>query len=121
MVAFDDPLNLVVLEARIRDQGPFRFFLDSGATSTIIDTDLANQIGLETGIASTGHGTAAGSQVTVAPIQGGVTFDLAPGFTIPIDDVIVAPFGPTTRVMMGERYDGILGSAVFHRYVVEID
>ncbi len=120
-VTFEKPLNLVVLEARIRDQGPFRFFLDSGATSTVVDTELANQIGLATERASTERGTAAGSQVTVAPVRGGVDFELAPEFTIHVDEVITAPFGPTAQSMMGERFDGILGSALFHQHVIEID
>jgi hypothetical protein len=120
-VAFDNPLNLIVLEARIGDQGPFRFILDSGATSTIVDTELAKRIGLETAPATTRRGTAAGSQVTVAPVRGGVDFVLASGFKVHVDQVIAAPFTQTGQIMVGEHFDGILGSAVFHRYVIEVE
>ncbi len=43
-VAFESPLNLIVVEAKIRNQGPFRFILDSGATATVIDADVAKRV-----------------------------------------------------------------------------
>lgn len=118
---FDSPLNLIVLEVRIRDQGPLRFMLDTGSPSSVIDTDVAKRIGLETGSANTRRGTAAGSQVTAASVKGGVDFQLAPGFVVHVDKVIAAPFTQSGKIMIGEHFDGILGSAIFHQFVVEVD
>lgn len=120
-VEFDNPLNLIVVEARVGDRGPFRFCLDSGATSTIIDTELAKRIGLETGSFSTRSGTAAGTRVTNAPIRGGVDFGFGPDFAVHLDRVTAAPFTQAGRIMAGIHFDGILGSALFRRHVVEVD
>jgi hypothetical protein len=120
-VGFESPLNLIALEARIQGQGPFRFILDSGAPGTVIDTELAKRIGLDTGRAVTRRSTAAGSQVTAASVQGGVTFALAPEFEVHVGQVITAPFTNTAQIMLGEHCDGILGSAFFFKYVIEVD
>ena len=119
-VPFEDPLNLIVLEASIDGKGPFRFFLDSGATSTVLDTETAKAIGLDLAPAVTGPATVA-SEVTIAPVRGGVEFGLAPALTVSVDQVITAPFGPVAEVMMGESFHGILGSALFERFVIEVD
>lgn len=120
-VSFESPLNLIVLTARIGGEGPFRFFLDCGATGTVIDMELAKRLGLDTTRPRTGRGTVAGSRVTSATVKGGVDFEVAPGFDVHVDRVIAAPFTEATDMMMGESYDGIFGSAFFSQHVIEID
>lgn len=120
-VIFDNPLHLIVLQAKIAGQGPFRFVLDSGASGTVIDTQLAKRLGLKTGRPTTGRSTAARSRVTAASVRGGVEFGLAPGLAIHVERVIAAPFTQISQIMIGEHFDGILGSEVFFQYVVEVD
>lgn len=120
-VEFDGPHDLIVLEAMIRDQGPYRFFLDSGATSTVLDIEVAEALGFDLGSQATRQSTAAGSQVTIAPVTGGVDFVFAPDLEVHVNQVIAAPFGAVTEVMVGERYDGILGWATFQQFVIEVD
>lgn len=120
-VKFDNPLNLIVIEAKIDGQGPFRFFLDSGASGTVIDTGLAERIGLDLVSEQTRRSTAAGSEVTYSQIRGGIDVELAPGFEVYVKHAIAAPFTDVSRVMVGEHFDGVLGSAFFFQYVIEAD
>ncbi len=119
-VPFEDPLHLVVVEARIGGEGPFRFALDCGATLTVIDNAVADQLGLEQNSPQTGRGTAAGSVVTTSWIGGGVSFAFTEDFSVQIDRVIAAPVRESSRSMIGEQFDGILGSAFFFKYVIEV-
>lgn len=120
-VSFENPLNLIVLSAKINGKGPYRFFLDSGSNTTIIDTALAEALGLDMNQSRTQRSTAAGSRVTIAPIRGGVNLSIAPGLDLHIDSALAAPFADTAYTMVGERYDGILGASFFEKFVVEID
>lgn len=120
-VGFESPLNLIIVEARIAGQGPFRFLLDSGSTRTVVDSDLARRLGLDLASPRTRQGTVASSEVTSAPVRGGLGFELAPGFRVHVEKVLAAPFSQAARWMMGADYDGILGSEVFFQYVVEVD
>ena len=120
-LTFESPQNLVVVQARIGDQGPFRFLLDSGATGTVIDANLARRIGLKTTKAYTRGSTAAGSRVTAASVPGGIRFSFTSDFHIQVDRVITAPFTDSGLTIVGEHFDGILGSAIFHQYVVAVD
>lgn len=120
-VAFDNPLNLIVLQARIGDEGPFRFLLDSGAPGTVVDTELARRLRLNTGTDWTRRGTVAGSQVTASSIKGGLEFVLEPGLGVRVDQVIAAPFTEMGQTMLGQHFDGVLGSAIFFRYLVAVD
>lgn len=40
-------LTLPFVQVTISGKGPYRFALDTGASSTVIDTDVANELGLE--------------------------------------------------------------------------
>lgn len=120
-IPFDSPLHLILVEASIRGQGPFRFLLDTGSTLSVVDAGVAARLGLDARAPRTRQGTAAGSAVTVAPVDGGVTFRLAPDLEMHVEKVIAAPFEEAARVLMGLEVHGILGSAVFRRYVVEVD
>ena len=90
-IGFESPLNLIVVEARINGEGPFRFPLDSGTTGTVVDAELARRLDLALGPETTRGGTVAGSRVTSASVRGGLAFELAPGFEVPVDSVIAAP------------------------------
>lgn len=120
-VHFDAPLHLIVLDVKIKDRGPYRFSLDSGSRNSIVDTEVANEIGLVLGNAATRRGASAQSQVTSAPVVGGVEFELAPGLATHATGVYAAPFAEVSRVMLGERLDGILGAWIFEHFVVEVD
>ena len=120
-VAFESPLNLIVVDVEIEGKGPFRFFLDSGATATVVDTELAHELGLDLTRSHTRRGTAPNSRVTAASVRGGLTFELSPAFKPHIDHVITAPFTRTADVMLDGSYHGILGSGLFFDYVVEVD
>ena len=120
-IPFESPLDLIVLEVRIGESEPLRFGLDSGATSTIIDTEVAKRLELPLESASTSRGTAAGSRITISPVKGGVTFSLTPELEISVPEVIAAQFKQTAKVLIGEDLDGILGSEIFRQFTVEVD
>ena len=110
-----------MLEARIKGEGPFRLVLDSGASGTVIEAELARSLGLDVEGASTRRSTSVNSEVTIAQIRGGVEFGVAPGLDVHIPYVYAAPVTSASRIMIGEHIDGIIGSELFFRYVVEVD
>ena len=45
-----------LVDVKINDQGPFKFVIDSGMTSTIVDTAVARELGLSSGDGQQGSG-----------------------------------------------------------------
>ncbi len=47
-IPFDPANNLIVINAMINGQGPFRFLLDTGTSHHVLSTELAESLGLQT-------------------------------------------------------------------------
>ena len=109
--------NHIYLRAHINGEGPFWFLLDSGASVTVINRSVADEVGLDLqgGIEGRGSGensvqVALASGVDIA-VQGVEIHDQTIA-SIPIDSF--EPFE-------GRAMDGIIGADFFSRFVVEID
>ncbi|MFQ6005743.1 MAG: aspartyl protease family protein [Woeseia sp.] len=102
----------IVVEARVNDQGPFNFALDTGSSSTVVFDLLRKELELEPvpGIRAIVHGVAASGQFPVVRIS-----RIQVGREIWADATIVSLPGETAAV---SRFDGILGIDFLERYAV---
>lgn len=115
-IPFEPVRNFVFVQARVNNSQPLWFILDTGASASVINTRVAERLGLRATRAERLAGT--GGAVKVGMIAG-VTFAL-PGVevfnqtvgSIPLDDL--APFA-------GRAIGGILGYDFIKEFAVVID
>ena len=103
---------------RFRDNGsePLWFGLDTGASSTVINTTAAAALGLKP--EGSGRTTGAGGQVQSSSVRG-VRLDIGGARLENLDAMTLAL--TSIEGAMGHKMDGILGYEFFRRYVVELD
>ena len=102
--------TLALVEVTIRDQGPFLFALDTGASSSVVDLDVATRLGLPR----------AGTSREVTGVTGEQTVPLADVESWRVADVELG----STRVALvdlpdphrGPGLEGLLGSDVLSRF-----
>jgi hypothetical protein len=104
-----------VVEVRINGKGPYRFILDTGASMTVIDSELKNELKLKAvpgmRAAAPGHGPAPEIVSVDALRVGGATLK---GVT-----VALMPLG---KLLTGEqRPRGVLSASVFPGHLVTFD
>jgi hypothetical protein len=115
-IPFELSNNLILVQARVNDSGPLWFILDTGASSTVIDSQLAKAFRLKPSgrlVSTGGAGTATaltfrGNSLNLPNVEA-VNLTI---FGLPID-FFSAPFG--------RRIGGVLGNDVLKKLVVEID
>jgi len=108
--------NLILVQARLNDSGPLWFILDTGAESSVIDSQLAKTLGLK----ALGHTVGTGSAGTAtATIFKGTSLKLqsleATNLTVyglPID-FLSAP--------LGRKINGVIGNDILRQLVFELD
>ena len=109
--------GLVFLPVKVADNDPLSFILETGAHPSIVDSDIALELGLGHGATSTASGAGAGtaklSVLENVSLQAGKV-------RVPKPLVIATPFEPLSR-MTGHRTDGALGNDFIGRFVVSID
>lgn len=104
-----------VVELRLEGKGPYRFILDTGAGSTVVDAALARELGLravgETRLGDPSDPEALAAQMVYAEslVLGGVALS---GVTMAAFDV---------RSLMGASYGGILGLPDLEAFLVTLD
>jgi hypothetical protein len=108
--------NSIFLQVRVDTSRLLWFALDTGAYSSIINTPTLQTLGLKTDRGGVAQG--AGGRVE-SRLLSGANFDVggAPLRNLNIAALDLTPLENTT----GRAMDGILGSELFRRYVVEID
>jgi hypothetical protein len=121
-VAADVPFHLidnrVFIPVTLNGKGPFQMLLDTGADTGGISLETMRAIAAPAGgrerIGGAGEGMDAVIKTRIASLQiGNATFrDLR---------VMAERFGALNDVIGFRSFDGILGQAVFRRYVAEID
>jgi hypothetical protein len=115
-IPFKSASNLILLQARVNDSAPFWFIVDTAATNTVIDTELAKTLGLKSlsrRIESGGAGTATAlifknNSLRLPNIE--VTNLTLYGLPI---NFLSAPLGRTIS--------GVIGNDVLKQLVVEVD
>src|SRR6266404_636900 len=115
-VPFELTGNLILLQARFNESGPLWFIVDTGATDSVIDSQLAKALNLKTVGRTVGTG---GAGTATAQIFKGNSLKLpnidATNLTIyglPID-FLSAPFG--------RKLSGVIGNDILKQLVFEID
>jgi hypothetical protein len=108
--------NALFLGVRLNGIGPRWFVLDTGALSSVVDADAAREIGLDASGSSVTEG--AGGHARSSILQN-VTFDIGEARLEGLHPAALdlRKLGET----YGRRLDGIVGSELFRRFVVEID
>ena len=102
----------IIVEARVNDQGPFHFALDTGASISIVFDQLRNKLELESasGNSVAIHGLVASGQFPLVNIS-----SLQVGSEIWADPRIASLPGETTA---STEIDGLLGIDFLRRYAV---
>lgn len=107
----------IFLQASVNDSDPLWFILDTGASITVLNTDVARSLGLDLKGKIEGRGAGEGSvEVNLIP---DVSVTL-PGVELDGQTVAALPLGDI-EARMGRAVDGILGYDFISRFVVEID
>lgn len=115
-IPFELSGNLILLQGRLNDSPPLWFIVDTGATDTVIDSQLAKQLRLKALGRTVGTGSAG---TATALIFKGTSLKLpnieATNLTVyglPID-FISAP--------LGRKISGVIGNDILKQLVVEVD
>lgn len=108
----------ILLSVRVNGTGPWWFGLDTGASATVLDLELARDLGLsiQGSLAVSGRGEGK-PEVNLAS---GVSFEL-PGVAIVDQTVITLPLRALLEHRVGRAIDGVLGFDFLARFVTEID
>ena len=121
-VAADVPFQLVdnrvFVPVTLNGKGPFQMLLDTGADTGGISLEtmrvIAAPVAGRERIGGAGEGTDAVLKTRIASLQiGSAVFRDQP--------MMAERFGALNDVIGFQSFDGILGQAVFRRYVVEVD
>lgn len=107
---------MIFLPVRVNGSKPLSFGLDTGAYLSVINTPVAEQLGLKIGGRAVGFG--AGGQVPSLQLSD-VNLDIN-GATLQDLDLSAMALGSIEN-SLGRPMDGILGAEFFKRYVVELD
>ncbi|HZR97575.1 MAG TPA: retropepsin-like aspartic protease [Chloroflexota bacterium] len=114
---------LVLVSVTIQDQGPFTFVVDTGASRTVIDRQLADRLQLEVlpaVPAASGISGAVEASVVRVPRWRAGDVEL-PGTILAAIDLGNSS-SPLVEQLLGRRMDGLLGSDVLSGYgAVTID
>src|SRR2546423_9144237 len=107
---------LVLLPVKVNEQGPFEFILDTGAGTSLISTELAEQLGVR--VLGSKEGQSAGGKVSVSLAK---VDSLAVGEAKLADlDVGIVDLSHIGKTV-GAKIDGDLGYNFLHHYRVSID
>jgi predicted aspartyl protease len=114
-----DPTGSVVVLAAvtIQDQGPFQFVLDTGASRTVIDRDVADRLQLEKVPAIPIATDVTGAvQATVVRLPQWQIGDVSLPGTVVASIDLSGPNAPAFQQLVGQRVDGLLRSDVLSSF-----
>jgi predicted aspartyl protease len=108
---------LILVQVTVNHQGPFQFALDTGASRTMLSTELARRLAIETSDDSPVSG--GGGQIK---ILAGKLSSLAVGGAVVRDHAIGAGgFLNILSTAIGTKLDGIIGYNFLNQFKVTID
>lgn len=115
-ISFELSSNLVLLQAKVNDSKPVWFIFDTGAESTVIDTELAKTLRLKSAGKIVGTGAAGTAQAVrfkaVSLHLPNVEISNLTIYGLPLDS-FSSP--------LGKKISGVIGYDVIKELVVEID
>jgi hypothetical protein len=118
LVAGHPTKPLVLLTTAVNGQGPFTFALDTGSSTTVVSSELAQRLGIEAMVIP--DVTAGGGHTIKASV--GRVGSLAIGATTVRDlPVMVADFLDMLSKVVGAKLDGIAGYTLLKGFRVTID
>jgi hypothetical protein len=118
VVPLDLSTGQPVVEVRLNGRGPYRMFLDTGAGTTVLDDDLAKELGLAV-LDTTRLGDPVNPQAIRADV---VELDSISIGTARFERVrAVAWDRSTLRQTMPDKPRGVVGIGVFHDLVLSLD
>lgn len=108
---------LILVHAIVNDQGPFQFALDTGASRTMLSSELAEGLAIE--IVEDSPGLGVGGQIKVL---GGKLSSLAVGAAVVHEHAVgVGEFLTTLSAAIGTKLDGIIGYNFLNQFRVTVD
>ncbi len=113
----DERRPLVVLPVEVNGEGPFRFALDTAASTTVLSLEVKKLVGVagERALAMAGGGGKVGG------LSGSVESIRVGARSSGPHEVVVGPFLAPLSEAIGERLDGILGYNFLRRFRIRID
>lgn len=109
--------NHVVIDVNINGTGPHTFIFDTGAGGTVIDTDLAGRLGLE----SVGKvHTMGASGLEEREMLGAATLGIG-DVSLDIPGAVSIPLSGLGKGTKGGAKEGVIGYHLLSRYVVTVD
>lgn len=108
---------LILLQVIVNDKGPFQFVLDTGASRTILSSELAERLAIETtgdqpGTGGGGHIEIRTGKVRSVTVGKAIVYNLSVGMGM---------FLSMLSTAVGAPLDGILGYNFLNRFRVKID
>src|SRR5437660_319081 len=115
-IPFEISYNLILVQARVNDSAPLWFILDTGASSTVIDSQLAKALRLKPRGRFVGTG-GAGTATAVTFKGNSLKFPNVEAMNLTLSglpiDFLSAPFG--------RKISGVIGNDILKELVVEVD
>ena len=115
-VAFRPDFGLIFVPVTIQGR-PSEMLLDTGANVTILDTQVAEELGLE--VRDRKEARQPGGTVEFGRVRD-VAFDLGSGVTVTAERLVTAPMSDFAPIL-GRRVAGLLGHDLIEQCVLEID
>lgn len=108
---------LILVQTMVNEHGPFQFALDTGASRTMLSSELADRLAIE--IVEDSPGLGVGGQVKVL---GGKVRSVAVGTAVARDHAVgVGDFLSMLSAALGTKLDGIIGYNFLNQFRVTID
>jgi hypothetical protein len=115
-IPFQLSSNLILVPVELNNSATSWFIFDTGADSTVVDTELAKTLGLKSSGKIVGSGSAGTAEATILK---GVRLGL-PG--VEVTDLTVAVLKlDFLSTSLGRRVSGIVGNDITKQFTVEID
>jgi hypothetical protein len=112
--------NVFFAKVTINGTGPFWFTVDTGATLTVIDPEIASRLGLRVEDAGQRPNVGVGASLTAMGTTRGVTIRVEGAEPFTPDPLYVVPVRANAD-LLGHQIDGVLGTDFLRRSVVEFD
>ena len=118
-LVYESAFGVSLIEVEVAGSQPLTFLVDTGATqSAFNDTLMAESIGLEAASSGLARGLGAGAKPIVITNEAAVSHR---GVELLRTDFAIHDIGPMLMRRSGRSIDGIIGYALFNRYVVEFE